>query len=533
MVESDAFAINKEDRCELFKLRQKWQDLVCFLGKKGISLVEIEKEQIEGDKMFNEGLCADLDNGNGNSRDEFGLPILVKHGTSDNKDFAKDTQGLCTGNVGKMFGIMSGRAEAGTSGTKNALGQVTMEDSTTSNADKLKKPSTWAQIVNDAPPQKRAKFSFVPLPAGLKVVTPPDDVLKKGNDKFKTTIVGKFTKGTVSFSKVKKFAHSMWEKEGGLLGVAQKDNRTFHFKFDMVANMNKALSRGTWYLDKQPLVMFAWGSSVGSVKSLPLWVRFEQVPDCYWTEEELSALASSIGTPLYADDLTSNLEVLPYAKMCVEYTVGNDFPSKVDVTVMDPVSDEKSISTVLVSYPNKPLVCMGCKTLGHLIGACPMVTRKWVRKDKSVDVEVDNVSKANPTSSEHFTKVDPGKLNAGKTKVVGSCDNNAELLGENLVNVADGWQTVGKKKFEVDPVVASTTSPVQTTEAGKDVSAQVMIDRTSTLCNESPPPVANFKNLKVVDEIDTKRAAKGVAIAVPLTKSQKKRARLALRGSPS
>lgn len=74
--------------------------------------------------------------------------------------------------------------------------------------------------------------------------------------------------------------------------------------------------------------------------SMPLWVKFENVPDSYWTREGLSWLSSSIGKPLCADSNTSRLEVLPFAKLCVEYEIGNSLPTCLDVEVLDPVSEK-------------------------------------------------------------------------------------------------------------------------------------------------------------------------------------------------
>lgn len=68
-------------------------------------------------------------------------------------------------------------------------------------------------------------FDYKPPPPGVKVVSPPDDVLKKGNEKFKNCIVGTFTKASLPFHKVELFARTNWKK--GLLLVSRKDKLLF------------------------------------------------------------------------------------------------------------------------------------------------------------------------------------------------------------------------------------------------------------------------------------------------------------------
>lgn len=112
-----------------------------------------------------------------------------------------------------------------------------------------------------------------------------------------------------------------------------------------------------------------------TVKSIPLWVKFEQVSDSYWTQEGLSNLASAIGKPLYADELTSRFEVLPFAKVCLEFTIGKDLPSSIEALDLDPATEEERIVEVKVSYPYKPRICSSCHALGHIVGACPITKR--------------------------------------------------------------------------------------------------------------------------------------------------------------
>lgn len=68
---------------------------------------------------------------------------------------------------------------------------------------------------------------------------------------------------------------------------------------------------------------------------------------------------------------TSNLDILPFSMMCVNYM------DKISVEVLDPVTEKKSIAEVLVQYPYKPLVCTDCHSLGHKVGAFPSTKRVW------------------------------------------------------------------------------------------------------------------------------------------------------------
>lgn len=118
------------------------------------------------------------------------------------------------------------------------------------------------------------------------MVDPPDEILKKGMEKFKCCLVGKFTKGILSFKKLKEIAFNIWGNKGLSL-VSQKNDSTFMFKFNSICEKNVILSKGTWYFERRPMVVTNWGSNIGAehVSSIALWVKFSDVPDCYWTKK--------------------------------------------------------------------------------------------------------------------------------------------------------------------------------------------------------------------------------------------------------
>ena len=304
---------------------------------------------------------------------------------------------------------------------------------------------SWSQVVNTASKPNELKLDFIPCKAGTRVVSPPIDVLKKGIEKFKCCLVGTFSKGSLPYHKVAAFAHKIWDPRG-LEHVSQKDGNTFIFRFTSVAAMNSILARGTWYVEKKPMLVHAWGTSANKITRMPLWVRFERIPDCYWTREGISSLGSAIGHPLSVDDQTAKLEILPFAKVCVDYQIGDDLPTKVEVEVLDPVTEIITTEEVLVSYPNKPLACTGCKSLGHLIGACPTVVRKWVQKEASTAAPLHPDAPCQPVVQPPSNEAPP----------VNSCPPSNEAPPVNLSVDEAGWTQVKNKRNLASPVSPST-----------------------------------------------------------------------------
>ena len=57
------------------------------------------------------------------------------------------------------------------------------------------KPKSWAELVNENKPATPVCFEYYPMKSSSKVVSPPKDVLLKGNEKLKCSLVGFFSKG--------------------------------------------------------------------------------------------------------------------------------------------------------------------------------------------------------------------------------------------------------------------------------------------------------------------------------------------------
>lgn len=425
----------KHERDALYATRKKLNDALAFLRKQGF-----KEENIFAD-LSKEGFSP-----NPPVRDEFGLPQVTESAVKPNP-FVDKMKGPVVENP-HIVGIEISQKEEQVFDKKPQQPSVEAGNSTKDGA----KPKSWTQVLNDSiPKHSPVKLDFFPKAAGASKVSPPIEVLKQGNEKFKNCLVGTFTKGHLSYSKVLTFAQSAWTSKG-LLHVAQKDSHTFLFRFKEENDMNSILARGTWFIERRPLIIHNWGVNPCVRTHLPLWVKFEKVPDSYWTREGLSWLASSIGHPLSADNNTSRLEVLPFAKICVDYKIGDPLPTELEVEVLDPSSESLLTEKVLVSYPSKPLICSACGSLGHLVGACPKVTRHWVRKieNSSHSATVDTAVDASSSGSKDAVKAD----NTPVTTTDPPVSTSNSVPG----TTNDGWQEVKRKHSSSPPPVVVPTA---------------------------------------------------------------------------
>ena len=480
---------SQHERDALYASRKKLFEVLAFLRSKGFS----EEDVLQSSVADGFGHLAP-------KRDDFGFPVPKVTVSDPFKDKLKGKVDVdpALSDAKQVFDGLPNQKPSGNSMFTNSDPKVFAEQTKGSEHSGEKDAavsnlkSSWVNVVKkDVTPA--VKFQYYPLESGTSIVQPPDDVLKKGNAKFLNCIVGTFSKGTLSFKSVSDFAFQAW-KSRGLTSVSQKDLSTFVFRFENEVGMNDVLSRGTWYINRRPMIVTAWGTKPGlsSITTMPLWVKFSNVPECYWTEEGLARLASVVGEPIGADAQTSKLELLPFAKMQVKYRLGDPLPNDFQVVVLDPVTEVHSLAKVTVTYPSRPLSCSGCKSLGHSISACPSTTRIWKVKEKSVE----NVEPSAPSGPVLSSSV-PSIPEAAAPSVLPSGSE-------------DGWTDVKRKK----------PGNLSDFEA-------------------SPSPPVTFKNLKVVDEIAAKHRPSISGNVVDsksspkrLTKSQKKKLKASL-GGPS
>ncbi|KAL7204694.1 hypothetical protein ACSBR2_017739 [Camellia fascicularis] len=70
-------------------------------------------------------------------------------------------------------------------------------------------------------------------------------------------------------------------------------------------------------------------------KTIPIWVKFYNIPLEYWDGDCLSRIASAVGVPLFMDQLTSSGSKISFARVCVDIPADSAFPDSFVITSGD------------------------------------------------------------------------------------------------------------------------------------------------------------------------------------------------------
>lgn len=65
------------------------------------------------------------------------------------------------------------------------------------------------------------------------------------------------------------------------------------------------------------------------LRMIPLWIKLPNLPLQCWSLESLSRIGSLLGKHVYADDCTSRVDRITYARMLIEMDITDELPNTV------------------------------------------------------------------------------------------------------------------------------------------------------------------------------------------------------------
>ena len=214
---------------------------------------------------------------------------------------------------------------------------------------------------------------------GKIMIKPPEEAVMEGIDMWKGCLVGQFPDKRLPFPVVRSLVNKLWGKKE-MPDISTTDNGLYFFRFRDLDARDWVMESGPWHLAGRPFILRAWRPGMDmlniQLSSIPIWVKFYNIPLEYWTTTSLGYIASVVGNPLHLDTLTENQTKLSFARICIEVGIDCQFPKSVLLDL-----GNGDYSTIRIEYPWIPHCCSNCKSFGHNLAQCPL-SKKQVYKAK-------------------------------------------------------------------------------------------------------------------------------------------------------
>ena len=380
-------------------------------------------------------------------------------------------------------------------------------------SDDAKVNHNWRSLFVNGPKSCSTLAFYNPSTVDGKVtVNPPPEAVAEGVGIWEGSLVGQFFDKRLPLH-VKSFVERLWGKHE-IPEISTTDNGLYIFRFKDLVARDWVLDNGPWYFVGRPIILRFWKPGMEmlnvQITSLPIWVKFFNIPLEYWTVTSLGYIASVVGIPMHLDTLTENHSRLSFARICIEVDVNYTFPKSALLDL-----GNGKYSTIRIEYPWVPQNCAHCKTFDHSQVKCKGVKEKvqsgetthldhfdkGPAKDYIVDADSSPVSKAVNTADDivnHITT--PGK--AGNVKV----SDIQERLSGNTFECLSTCDDAGNQKVAVDTIAIATdtTTPnvISTLSGGGSLESPKLDLANIAEFSDTSPVCETFKQVKRIDELD-------------------------------
>lgn len=236
-------------------------------------------------------------------------------------------------------------------------------------------------------------------------------------------------------------------------GVTSIGKGCYEFVFTSIEDARRVRSVNSWLWNPGILKLFPWSRDFSPTlqnnTSVQVWMRIHGLSQEYWRKKIIFAIASSVGTPICVDYVTS--------KPAIERTFGHYARVLVDLDVSCDLKYEVLVERkgfaffVEFEYENLPEFCSFCRMIGHNASVCRKAIKKDVAhkgkalvndKDKELGKQhhKEPIKKKQWTQREHVVmEIENDNTNRFVALADDALDENTEpLVDTNPRNIVDG-----------------------------------------------------------------------------------------------
>ncbi|EOA34884.1 hypothetical protein CARUB_v10022467mg, partial [Capsella rubella] len=234
--------------------------------------------------------------------------------------------------------------------------------------DPLDRVDSWAakEVLEPSFVSARMKVNYPDGVNGEPVFTIVEEVTEAMHGLWKQCMIVKVLGRNVPILVLSRKLRELWKPKGAMY-VTNLPRQFFMVRFEVEEEYLTALTGGPWKAFGSYLMVRAWSPhfepSRDDITTIPVWVRFSNLPVALYHQTILLGLAQALGKPLRVDANTLNFERPRFARVCVEV----DLSQPLKRSFM--VNGER----YFVFYEGLTSICSGCEIFGHMVHACPKV----------------------------------------------------------------------------------------------------------------------------------------------------------------
>ena len=341
---------------------------------------------------------------------------------------------------------------------------------------------------------------------GKIVARPPAEVVNEGIEMWKGCLVGQFLDKRLPFPVVRSLINRLWGKKE-MPDISTTENGLFFFRFRDPEARDWVMDSGPWNLAGRPFILRAWKPGMDmlniQLSSIPIWVKFYNIPLEYWTSTGLGYIASTVGIPLHLDSPTENQTKLSFARICIEVGVDCEFPKSV---LLD--KGDGNFSTIRVEYPWAPQCCPICKRFGHNRDNCQGQKGSTNRLVYTMAQAGNTGNSASMAQAEMVAGDKEDTNEAGDSK---KPEGDLVFISENKIggiNSVDAREAVlcaeeetNMTTIAVNQLHGNTFECLAQSE-DEETNKPIETLRSDPEFSDTSPTIDTFKHMKRVDELD-------------------------------
>ena len=337
---------------------------------------------------------------------------------------------------------------------------------------------------------------------GKIIARPPAEVVNEGIDMWKGCLVGQFLDKRLPFPVVRSLVNRLWGKKE-MPDISTTENGLFFLRFKDPEARDWVMDSGPWNLAGRPFILRAWKPGMDmfniQLSTIPIWVKFYNIPLEYWTSTGLGYIASTVGIPLHLDSPTENQTKLSFSRICIEVGVDCEFPKSL---LLD--RGNGNFSTIRIEYPWDPQCCLVCKRFGHNLENCQ---DQKSPNSRMVSTNPGNnvfVAKDEMVAGDKKDTNDAGDSKKSEGEIVIITDDSG---GNSSVEARDAdfcaEEEISMTNIAVNQLHGNTFECLaQSEEEETAKSMETYSPNNNSEFSDTSPTLETFKHIKRVDELD-------------------------------